>query len=1009
VNEISKLSKQIREALASGSGHAPVESLAAQYARLCREAEQRLESCAAMLEKGSEYQALQLAEAEPVLLDMIAALSFAEAQEWSSFCAANQLQVPVKFDSKALDALDRLYSKGISPNHPLYKDYRSAVTSRDDAKAIQIIRSIVRVNPSDANAKSELARLENKLFQLKLQELRASLGDGETESIVVHLAELERLAGPERLAELSEYAKACSIRRAEERKEALLTAQRLCRLLAEEHQAGAWRMVGDLVARIRDLQNEHGFTLTKEEEAQCAEMQSYFTLHRTEAEQTALLNQAIGAVGVLADRIDSRVLARSTMDLGEAESLCVELNRLWNALEAFKRPVPDALLLRVRSSSSSLRTELDRMQRQRRLKIVSGSATLASLVAISALFIVSANRASDFAIQLAQLRGAGQLATAEKMLVEVPEQHPYLSSQAKLKARLDEISHWAKTERDKVQDFDSRLNKLEGSIGEDASSLAPADLALELDSVTQLLEKIANDQRSLYAGRLLVLRNKFEARLSLMREQLLRKADAELVALAGLSGEKLLYEKSKADLTDALREVEPRLKRLELDLSSQIPGLQIPTAYATRVSELRRRVDLFKAELQKLADVRESIAKAVALDPYLEALRGFRDSLLAQDQEVIGARMLLETFPKIESLLAEMLMPGDPEGWAVARSDTARGAMIPQGVSQREKERLLAIRKDQFITDVWEVDYIDFKRKNKKVTLYLQGNELTETKSNKGAFENTTWKGLLYYPGPTTESPSFMVQEINMKKSELGAVGDGEVKSRKLSASSNCLRLLELNRMTDAEATRFERSPLQILEQLVRNKEPNVLCKAYLYQQLAELIRERPYWWGWQYSASLRADVAELDQICGRASLRSYDWLVEVRNSQLGPKLTSFFNKVENRRYYSEALLHREILQGVMSAGLKYGGFIDGEGTPRLLGEAQNREELWTLADNGRYLMRYSPPGAKSNAAKSKPFRFSPVFFVPLDRRGFSEQLLRKYTGSGHPLTLPSIPWCKET
>jgi len=41
-----------------------VESLAAEYARLATEAGRRLESCATMMEKGSEYQALQLAETE---------------------------------------------------------------------------------------------------------------------------------------------------------------------------------------------------------------------------------------------------------------------------------------------------------------------------------------------------------------------------------------------------------------------------------------------------------------------------------------------------------------------------------------------------------------------------------------------------------------------------------------------------------------------------------------------------------------------------------------------------------------------------------------------------------------------------------------------------------------------------------------------------------------------------------------------------------------------------------
>ena len=167
--QVTKLTKQIRDALTARAGSASVENLAAEYARLSQEANARLESCAAMIEKGSEYQALQLAETEPVLLDLLAALSFAEAREWSDFCAAHHLAVPVRFDARAVQALDAVYAKGIRTDHPLYRDYRAAVSSRDDGRAIQIVRSIVRLNPQDTNAKAELARLENKLFQIRLQ------------------------------------------------------------------------------------------------------------------------------------------------------------------------------------------------------------------------------------------------------------------------------------------------------------------------------------------------------------------------------------------------------------------------------------------------------------------------------------------------------------------------------------------------------------------------------------------------------------------------------------------------------------------------------------------------------------------------------------------------------------------------------------------------------------------------------------------------------------------------
>lgn len=1004
--EITKLSRQIRDVLNSDPNHAPVESLAAQYARHCHDAAQRLDSCASMLEKGSDYQALQLAETEPVLLDLIAALSFAEAQQWSSYCTENQLPVPEKFDSKAVQALDRLYSKGISPNHPLYRDYRAAVSSRDDAKSIRIIRSIVRVNPTDANAKSELARLENKLFQVKLQELRKSLTQRDDASTISHLSELERLARPDRLAEISEYTQACVIRKAEARREALASAERLCETLDEERRAGAWRMVGDIVARIRALQGEHEFLLPEQHESQCVEMHQFFLAQRAEWEQTMRYNQALGALGGFVERMDSQLLARSTLRLEEVENLQVELNQLWTGIESFKRSVPETFVMRVRSSAGALRTELARLQRQRRIKIISAAAVAVAVVSLIALFTVSAMRAGDFATQLAQLREAGQVAAAEKMLIDVREQHSTLASQPKLKARLDEMEQWVKSEHARFSDLDKRITDLETALKLASVKGDPSELTTQMDSVAQLLPKIATDLRQGPAGRVLILRNQFEAQMAVIREQLVKESDLELSALATLASQKLLYDQPKAIVQEAFSELEPRLKRLESAFAVKNPALQFPAAHQSRAGELRKRLDLFAEELQKLTKLNESLLKATTLESYMEVLLGFKDSQLKQEQEVIDARRLLQNMPLPDDLLAQLLLPGDPAGWAAAKAETTGSSLLPQGVVQQEKDRLVALRKDDFINNVWEVEFVDYKRKNKTSTLYLKG-ELQESKADNGVFQTVTWKGNLYYPGPTTEIPTFAIQNITMKKSKDGEVGDGEVRSKKLSSPSECLRFLELNRMTDENASKFERSLLDVIDILIRNKNTNVVFKAYCFQQLTELLRLRPYAWGWQYAASFQADVAALDGICGGASLRSSDWLLDAKNTQLGPKLTTFFNSIENRRYYREALMHREILKGVLSAGLKYCGFIDGSGRAHLLGEAQGRKELWALTREGPKIVRYFAEVGLNEKNKSNIACFSPVLFVPIDRQEFLVKLASQiFNSSGPRVTLPPIPWC---
>jgi hypothetical protein len=950
--EIAKLCKQIRTVLSGENPGAADEALAAHYGRLCHEACRRLEACAAMLEKGSDYQALQLAETEPVLLDLIAALSFEESQEWREYCKANELVVPEAFDSKAVQALDRLYSKGISPNHPLYKEYRGAVTSRDDVKALRIMRSIVRLNPADANAKSELKRLENKHFQLTLQELRKSLSENHEVAAISHLAELERLSTPAQLEEISEYKRACEIRRMEAYREALSTAQRLADSLDEEYQSGAWRMVGEIVARIRFLQQEHGFALSISDEKKCADMQGYYATHRAEFDQAVRFNQALSALAVQIDQIDTRLLARSTLGIEEAENLQVGLNQLWMAVEDFKRTVPDALTMRVSSSGSALRSEVNRLQQSRRTKIISISAVAILLVGVAVFFTTEAMRAADFATQLARLQETGQVAATEKIIFDLRSQSPRISANPRLKSRLEEAEQWARTEREKCGAFEKRLTELEAALNVEAARIDPEAVTMQIDSANQLIDSVAADQRPNFASRLVVARNKFESNMAAIREAFLSSTDKELVELANLSSKKLNYEQSKFTIDGALAEIEPHLKRLEAHVNTRLAALQLPPAHQTRISELRSRFDLFVSERQKFAAVDEALLKATTLEGYLEALQGMKNSQLRQDAAVINARKLIDRLPKTDELLQDLLLPADPAGWEHAKANNGSENFFPSSPIGADKQKLMSLRSDEYLNGVSEATIVFHSEGGKQETWYFKG-ELTLQKMGGGLITTSSHSGNLYRPSGANTDPLFVKMTAETKKTPNSQAGR-EVVATRMSASSQCIASLSLNRMTDENAAKFQVPLLRILGDLMRDKSANAVFKAYLIQQLGEMLLLRKYEWGWQYCGSLRSDLEELSKICAAAPLRSKDWLSQTKNAQLGPRLSKFFGERATRDYLAEATLHRDILRGVLASGLRFGGFIDNDVKPHLLGEASSRGDLWVLAADGRRLIRCS-------------------------------------------------------
>ena len=1002
----SKLIRQIREALSAKNSNAPLETFAQEYARLCHEASQRLESCAAMLSKGSDYQALQLAEEEPALLDLIATLSFAEAPEWAAFCATNQLVVAQKFDLKAVQALDGLYSKGISTNHPLYKDYRAAVTSRDDAKALQIIRSIVRLNPDDANAKLELARIENKLFQFKLQELRTVLAQKDEKGTLAELSELERLAPPAKLAELPEFVRAAEVRREAAKQDAIALSARLVESLDEEFKAGAWRMVGDILARLRSLQAEHGFSLESGQSVKVAEMQRYFDVQRAAAEEATAFANSMSTIASLSQGLDARLLTRSTLTFTEAEDLQAKFDLRWKDVEKFKRPVPEELVQRVRTSAAALRAEVDRMQRQRRMKIISASVTAIILAAVAGWFVVAAVRAQEYSTQLARLKSSGQVEAAEKMLAQLRKEDTELAAKPKLRASMDEVDSWTRAERGKVADAEGRLTELEDGLKQGVGDDAIVDLATKLESTSKVVGTIAEGLRPGPEGRLLVVRNQFEARAVTLRDKLTAQADVEISALENAAAEKLGYDQSSEVITTALADIEPKLKALEARAKPQLAVLEFPASQQARLSALRKRFDLFQEETGTLTKVREGLVQASTLDAYTQALGAYKESRLTQTKEVNDARKLIATFPKPDDLLASILMPNDPIGWAAAKKDAGGGTFAPDTVLQPEINKILALRDDQYINDIWEVSFTDFEHKNIRRHFYSRGAFYSRPGGSINGMQTFAYEGKIYEPAAKNETPVFSPVTSSTVTPQDKAKGKNPFSSE-LSSFSKCVNQLELQRMTNGEGSKFERSLLHVFTELVRDKTANPVGKAFLMQELASVLKIRPLEWGSQYCGSLRSDLAELDRLLEGTRLSSQDWLIDRKNTQLGSKLGTYFKDLENRDYLAEARAHREVISKVIKAGLQFGGFIESTGGEHILGEARNWKTLWTLSADGQALEPYLSGKAKQGAANFRSL--APIFFVPLDRATLLHEVTSKPPKQPASRSQPpTIPWLQN-
>ena len=258
----------------------------------------------------------------------------------------------------------------------------------------------------------------------------------------------------------------------------------------------------------------------------------------------------------------------------------------------------------------------------------------------------------------------------------------------------------------------------------------------------------------------------------------------------------------------------------------------------------------------------------------------------------------------------------------------------------------------------------------------------------------TNWTGHAFDPAVKGDLPAFIPMTLTSQRTSFGLGGSGEVADSRLSTVSQLLARLELNRMTDANGEKFERPLLRVFDEIAREKAASPLFKAFLMQQLAALLRERPVAWGLPYCPRLARDLQRLDELCGGETIRSMDWLLERKRAQFSAKLAPLFGDLQSRTYFADARLNREIVRAAIKAGIQFGGFIDGAGQARVLGEATASGALWAVAGTGNGLVRCDRDAG--NCAK-----FSPVFYVPLDRATLLDQSARKL---GIKSQTPEIP-----
>lgn len=984
-----RLAQQITEAMAQNADRTLLEKLATEYATQCRVANRRLAQCEDMLNNGNESEPLQLAEAEPSLLDLVAALSFDRSEEWRVHCKSKNLPQAETLNERAVKRLNELYSKGITTNHPLYKQYKTAILERDDTKAISVLRAIVKLNPSDKNAKGEMERLEAKIQDDLLNKLKMPVQKRDIGHILTLLSQIETTSWlkPPSGPILDE---AIALRKQHEKALATIECAALIEKATRLREGNGWAETGGLLQRVQSLCQAHQINLDARLAAKMGELFAWV------ADQRKAHAEELQFQDILMD-LQTRISQGETKGArGTRKGLVAlreELGGLsgqWRTLEKFGKPIPIDLPARFKRRTQTIETEIARLTKQHNLVVA--VSVLAFLVAawFSGAFALRAFESSKERQGLIESQKSGRLAATEKQIEDLRTKKPKLAEMRLLRIQIAQTQSWIEDEKSKKVAFDSMLSELQPYVKADFSNAPPTVIEKQFQQAKDQSEMLALDFRSESQAQLLEFQNKFDAYLAKHGGELAKIAVALLE-----KGEKIAVSPTLKDLNKPLDEIRQAVKSLqgviqELDatLDPAINKVPVPSSILSRKDALREKVSPLKTALEKIEKTELDMRNASSAKDYLTALHDYEKGSFQQVAEVRKAREVLDAEKVLLGFESEMLMPGDAMGWQNFISKP-NAEMKPSDTMPAERAKFLGLRDDDNLRNIFRCAFLVEDVIQHEKIVYSRGPLKIEKDLTQGTATSIvrySCSGNLYEPDDTQDSAVFAAKAysgIEQKTSDklviTGLVPAPD--SSKVSNESLLFSQIGMTTFVNPSNNRFSTSILTILDRLRADKSINPLFKTYMQQRLLELKDIRPYEWGAQWAPAVALHQKRLSQM-EVSELSSGDWMVPRRIAQHQKRLADFYQETQMISYMNQAKFFQRLIQSTHSAGLRYGGFIAPDGRLVLTTEAKSASELAGLAkDSLKPALLYSANRKQEGIRLvADPCPFTPLFYFPVDR-----------------------------
>lgn len=916
--DTERLIRKINELLQQGSNPDAAPRFAESYASACHAVNLRLQQCEAMIRANDRHQAIQLAETAPNLLDFIALLEFKNAADWRNFCQQHALAIPERIDAQAMQAIKECYAQGISTDHPLYATYRKAALNRNDEDALNTLRSIARLNPTDSNATAELARLDAKVLATRLGHLDSALQSGDAQLVTGEVEAIESYNFKTR-PEGELWRKAAAVR---------------CDLLLEQAAksmtASQWQDALAKVELVRRLQKELNLELSADELRDLESLEKWALVEREKDRKNREFGALLSRLHQRIHESEEKDTSARYVELPEMRADFEALHKIWRALTDFTRPVPEDATIAFRKRSGLLEAEIARRMAIRRRAIFAGAAAVLLVGGTIAWFAVGQIKARQFARELENAISQQQTRVAERLLDSVQKNKGLVHS-SKVNAAVAEAESYVAKEHELLANFDAALAKLPTQLGGEPDAARVNAIAAQLAQTHAALDALSPDLKAENAPRVATFEGQWQEFLSEAAVAVNSAFDQSVT-----SAEKQAME---LDYRSPMTVVSPQLSRLSetmRKISEYEAGftnhLQLRNDLLQRASVVQAKFDAYNGELKKIEDGISSLKQAHSFGEFSSAINRIASSEFSGTPAVSAASTIQSLGASEEAVLRSLIGATNPTTWAFINK-TKSPNLIPELAMPAERTIFQQLNTDPAVNG---------DHRYYRLWLSSDGNTSVDWITAGALDDSQGWKQIKAWAvSPDATNAAFEDHDYGYFNGQW-----------KLSRTEIIYRLDQVSAMKETAAfgpanlskvwpggDTYTQPLLRVLDSIKDSTDGSPVFRAYLLCRLVDLMNFQPDGWGLSFCPSARVNVAQIHQIVG-GDITSGDWFVPAKANAWNDRLAQFFSTVRSVSYTREAVGNLALAQAVARDGLHYVGFVGLDGKP-VFTTGQGSSETW--------------------------------------------------------------------